>query len=187
MNKTFLNDIDTVKTEDLLKSTKDNSEYFNKIINETVVKYTKHLDDIMQKLYLYIKKPDEIITNELEKYYLELTNLLYFQGEKLEQLGIYTDLSKTAMKEVFNKNYLNAQIKDTEKRNKTTVAENTAIAEEASKYENVVNSIYDKAYKICKYKIDAGYEMVNTLRKVISKRMQEEQFSQFQGRIMHNS
>lgn len=182
MAQTFLNDIDKNKTESLLKHTKDNSEYFNSIINNTVLQYTKHLDDLMQKLYLYIKKSSEVTTDELEKQYLELTSLLYFCGEKLEQLGIYTDLSKAAMKEVFNKSYLNAQIKDTDKRNKTTVAENTAIAEEASKYESVVNSIYDKAYKICKFKIDAGYEMVNTLRKVISRRMQEESFQYQQSK-----
>ena len=51
----------------------------------------------MQKLYKLIKAPDNIDSDILEKYYLELTNLLYFCGEKLEQLEVYDDLSKQAV------------------------------------------------------------------------------------------
>lgn len=185
MQKTFLDNVNTEKLDELFNKTDNNVKYFNDLIKKTVEQYTKHLDDLMQKIYLNIKSPKDIDNDTLEKYYLELTNLLYFCGDKLEQLEIYTDLSKSAAKEVYNKSYLNNQIKDSDKRNKTTVAENTAIAEESAKYEFVINSIYDKAYKVCKYKIDAGYEMVNTLRKIITKRMQDEQFfrnnSKFQG------
>lgn len=183
--KTFLDNVDKNQLNTILNQTDVNVQYFNNLVKQTVDKYTKHLDELMQKLYKLIKAPDNIDSDILEKYYLELTNLLYFCGEKLEQLEVYDDLSKAAAKEVYNKNYLNNQIKDSDKRNKTTVAENTAIAEESSKYEFTVNSIYNKAYKVCKYKIDAGYEMVNTLRKIITKRMQDEQFfrnnSKFQG------
>ena len=78
--------------------------------------------------------------------------------------------------------YLDNQVKDTDKKNKTTIAENQAVAEEASKYESAVNSIYDRSYKIIKFKIDAGYEFVNTLRKVISRRMQETELSMYSRR-----
>ena len=50
-------------------------------------------------------------------------------------------------------------------------------AEEASKYESVVNSIYERAYKIIKYRIDAAVRMVDVLKKIISKHMQDESFS----------
>ena len=115
----------------------------------------------------------------MEKYFLELTNLIYFMGDKLEQLSIHSDMSKASEREVYNKAYLANQVKDSDRKNKTTVAENQAVAEEESKYEAVVNSIYDHAYKIVKFKIDAAKDMVGTLKKVISRRMQEEHLASF--------
>ena len=178
-NDTFLNNVDTDKVQALLSETSSNVEYFNTVSSATANKYTEHLDKLMQTLYKLVMNSKDCPTDTLEKYYLELTNLIYFMGDKLEQLSIHGDMSKAAEKEVYNKAYLANQIKDSERKNKTTVAENQAVAEEESKYEAVISSIYDHAYKIVKFKVDAAKDMVNTLRKTISRRMQEEQLSSF--------
>ena len=97
-------------------------------------------------------------------------------------------LLKELYEEVYNKAYLSNQIKDSERKNKTTVAENQAVAEQESQYEAVVSSIYEHAYKMVKFKIDAAKDMINTLRKVISRRMQEQQLSSFgSNKISSNS
>jgi hypothetical protein len=93
-------------------------------------------------------------------------------------------MARSAEKEVYNRAYLNNQIKDSEKKNKTTVAENQAVAEQESQYESVISLIYEHAYKIVKFKIDAAKDMVGTLRKIISRRMQEEQLSSFNSQKM---
>lgn len=174
---TFLNDIDMNVVQTLLEDTKNNVDTFESVSMSTVNFYSDSLDAVMQNLYKDViinpNAPDEM----LEKYFLELTSTLYFCGEKLEHLGVYDDMSKSAMKEVYNKAYLDNQQKTVEGKNKTTVAENQAVAEAASVYESAVNSIYSRAYKIFKYKIDAGYEMVKTLSKIISRRMQETQLA----------
>ncbi len=179
---TIISNVDTEAIKDMMEYTDENVKYFNDVAKETADKYTKHLDELMQTLYKVIKKTDadnEIPSKDLERYYLELTNLIYFMGNKLEQLSIYGDMAKSAEKEVYNRAYLNNQIKDSEKKNKTTVAENQAVAEQESQYESVVSLIYEHAYKIVKFKIDAAKDMVGTLRKIISRRMQEEQLSSF--------
>lgn len=178
-NTTYLDNVDTDKVSALLDATSKNVEYFNNVTKKVTESYSTHLDVLMQNFYQKHKEIKDIPTEELENLYLELTNLLYFMGDKLEQLGIHNDMSKAAKQEVYNKAYLDNQVKDSDKKNKTTVAENAAVAENASQYESVVNSIYERAYKILKYKIDAGYEMVNTLRKVISRRMQETDLSMY--------
>ena len=180
--QTIISNVDTEAIKDMMEFTDENVKYFNDVAKETADKYTKHLDELMQTLYRVIKKPEfgeEIPSKDLEHYYLELTNLIYFMGNKLEQLSIYGDMAKSAEKEVYNKAYLSNQIKDSDKKNKTTVAENQAVAEQESQYEAVVSLIYEHAYKIVKFKIDAAKDMVGTLRKVISRRMQEEQLSSF--------
>lgn len=178
-NTTYLDNVDTDKVDALMAQTDKNVEYFNEVTKKVANSYSEHLDKLMQKFYNRHKAVKDIPTEELESLYLELTNLLYFMGDKLEALGIYSDMSKAAKQEVYNKAYLDNQIKDTDKKNKTTVAENVAVAESAAQYESVVNSIYERAYKIIKYKIDAGYELVNTLRKVLSRRMQEVDLSMY--------
>lgn len=179
LNQTFLNNIDESKVNDLLTQTETNVEYFTSVSDNVVKAYTQDLDALMEALYEKVIKEEAPATITLERYYLELTNLLYFMGERLERLGIQDDVSKSAAKEVYNRAYLNNQIKDADKKNKTTVAENQAVAEECAKYENTVNTIYARAYKQVRYKIDAGYEMVNTLRKIITRRMNEESQSSF--------
>lgn len=178
-NTTYLDNVDTDKVDALMAQTDKNVEYFNEVTKKVANSYSGHLDKLMQKFYNRHKAVKDIPTEELESLYLELTNLLYFMGDKLEALGIYSDMSKAAKQEVYNKAYLDNQIKDTDKKNKTTVAENVAVAESVAQYESVVNSIYERAYKIIKYKIDAGYELVNTLRKVLSRRMQEVDLSMY--------
>lgn len=131
----------------------------------------------MKDIYNEVISIDYPATETIEKYFLALSNYVYFMGEKLETLGTYDAMSKAAYKQVYNTAYLNNQIKDAEKKNKTTVAENTAIAENSAIYEGTVNDIYSKAYKIVKNKIDAAQTMISTLSKIMSKRIQEQQFS----------
>lgn len=186
-NEAFLANVDEEKVQELMNDTNTNVEYFNKIATETSVKYTELLDKLMRKIYSNAVSK-EATDEQLEKYYLELTNTVYFMGDKLEQLNISCDMAKASEKEIYNKAYLANQIKDTEKKNKTTVAENQAVAEQESQYEAVVSSIYDHAYKMVKFKIDAAKDMINTLRKIISRRMQEQQLSSFgNNKISNNS
>jgi hypothetical protein len=109
------------------------------------------------------------------KYAFALSSALYFIGTNLEVVGIKEDLSKLAAKESFNNAYLAHQVKDADRKNKTTVAELNAIAENLSRYEQVINSLYARVYKQIKFKVDAGYEMLATIRKIITKRMEENQ------------
>lgn len=172
-NTTFLNNIDENKVTTLLQSTDDKSTYFLGTTETVVLKYTSDLDTLMEQVQETFRNPAPADDISLETLVLNLSAALYFVGEKLEVLGIKSDIAKAARQEVFNNSYLNNQIKDAEKKNKTTVAENTAYAEEESKYESVVANIYERAYKIIKFKVDAAQEMVNTLRKIISKHMQD--------------
>ena len=87
MQGTFLENIDTNRVEDIMKSTEDNVSYLDRMSVETAAKYTKDLDALMQDLYRVITKSEDAETVVLERYYLELTSLLYFIGEDVEKLN----------------------------------------------------------------------------------------------------
>ena len=170
---TFLNSIDTTKVETLMQETDKNVKYFEDTLSKVVRGYSESLDNLMSDLYVDCIKNEDVDNQTLEKYFLELANMLYFMAEKLEHLGIYDDMSKSAAKEVYSKAYLDNQVKEVTGKNKTTVAELQATAELEAQYQLVVNNIYNRAYSTLKNKISNAQDMLSTLKKIISGRQIE--------------
>ena len=173
------NQFETEKFNSVIEENENNAKYFTEISDTIVTEYTQSLDNLMKNIY------DHIVLNEpaddmLEHYSFELNNCLYFIGDNMEKMGIRDDLSKITAKEVYNDAYINYIAKSKQCNSKCTVAELTALAEGDSKYETIMNSIYSRAYKQIKYKVDAGYEMLSTIKKIISKRMQDQQLTMMQ-------
>lgn len=178
MEETFLNNIDKQKVTDLLNQTEENVTYFRNVTDQVVESYTKPLDDIMKAIYNDIVIVEDPPLQVLEKYFLELTNTLYFVSENYEKLGIYKSLSDAAYKEVYDRKYLDeASDKGTDRKSKKTVAEITSIANSAAIYESATANIYERAYAIVKTKLSNAQTMVSTLSKIISSRMTETQIA----------
>ena len=159
------------KTKEVMQETEEGVSYFTSISDQMVTEYTQDLDNVMIRINNDAVNADAS-DYQLEKYVLELSNILYFLGQKLETMGIKDDISKEEDDKILKDN---APLEDGKK--KPTVAELTAMAEDESKYETIMNTIYSRSYRQIKFKIDAAYEMLASLRKIISKRMQEAQLS----------
>lgn len=170
-----INEQDKMQIDFVAEQTETNSVEYTGISDKLVVAYSSDLDALMNAIKV------DCVDNEpsdkmLESYTMQLSNALYFIGQKLETVGIKEDLTKMAAKEAYNNAYMDHMDAGTGTK-KPTVAELTALAEDDSKYQTVINSIYSRVYRQLKYKVDAAYEMLSSLRKIISKRMQENQLS----------
>lgn len=175
---TFLED---EKLDTLTDSVAANVSYAKNIIDGVVKSYTGELDRIMCMIKTdIVDKQEPAPVEVVEKYFLELSNCLYFIGENAEKLGIYDSISKSVAKETFNNYYMDDTIATDEKGKKRTVAELTALAENASVYEQTVSDIYNKAYKTVKVKVSSAENMCSALSKIISRRMTELQLSSTQ-------
>ena len=177
MTETFLNSTDEEIIKDLMNETDNNVVYFENLTRDTVRSYCQDLDVLMESIYKDIVSVDQPPLCALEKAFLELSNCLYYMGDKLERLGVYDVMSKNAYKEVYNSKYLGLTDNVAELKKKPTVAELTAMAENQTIYESVVSEVYSKSYKIVKNKIDAATTMLNSISKIISKRMVEMQLN----------
>lgn len=176
--ETYLNNVDVEKVDKLLQETNINVRYFNNSCQDVVKKYSEALDELMKEIYVVCIKNEDASLENLEKYYLELSNMVYFMQEKVEQLGVYADMSASASKEVFSKSYISySSNKDVEGKSKTTVKENEAKANLDAQYESVVASIYDHAYRIVKNKVSSAQDLMNCIRKIISSRTEEMKLS----------
>ena len=173
----FLDNVDKEKIDELFAETTANVTYFKNTVDKVVNSCSAPLDEIMNNIYNDIINADQPPLNTLERYFLELSNCLYYMGDKLETLGIYDAMSKQAYKEVYNRYYLDAGDCKVDTKKKPTVAKITAVAETSSQYEGIVNDLYSRAYKILKNKIDAANTMLSSISKIISKRMAEMQLT----------
>jgi len=170
--------IENSQIDSAIRNVESDTKYILEIIDKTVYSYTEDLDRIMKEIDVHVISQTNPPIDVLEKYFLELSNCVYFVAERTERVGIYDGVSKAAAREVYNSAYLANQFGgQLENNKKPTVAESTAKAESASIHETMVNEVYNRAYKIIKSKVDAAQTMISTLSKVISRRMAENQFS----------
>lgn len=179
--KTVLTDTSRVKIDELMSETETNMKYFDDMFLKVLDSYTRSLDDIMAEIHDNIIEQEYPSTDVLEKYLLKLSNCIYFISERAEKLGIYDAITKAAFKETYNNLYLDSQSSNVgiPGAKKPTVAESTAVAENGSIYESVMNDMYNKVYKTVKSKLDSANTMLSSISKVISRRMSEAQLSAF--------
>ena len=180
MAETYLNNVDVERVNKLMQDTDINVMYFNNTCSEVVNKYSEGLDNLMKDLYVECIRDNDVTLATLERYYLELSNMVYFMQEKLEQLGVYSDMSDSASKEVYSKSVINqSSIKDASGKNKITSTVMQAQADLDAQYESVVASVYGRAYKIVKGKVSSAQDTMNCLRKLITSRQNEMQLNMY--------
>lgn len=156
-------------SESIMKNVDSISGTIKEISDELVIKYCKDLDDLMSIIQEQLQNKGVITDTELEFLIMGLANILYFTGSAQEDLGIKEDTCKAIRQEVYSK----AREQATGK----TVADKTAQAELISQVETMTLAIYSRAYKKVKLRMDAGYEMLNSLKKVMNKRITEMELS----------
>lgn len=159
-----------------IASVEENVSISLNVLNEIVSRHSAQLDSIMNNIYRDIVSIKEPPIADIEKYFLELTNALYYFSTNTEYLSLSDGIAKSMYKEAYNNAYLSVN-DNTDKSSKKTVAEVTAIAEAQTLYDQTVSDIYNKAYKILKAKVETAQTMVSTLSKVLSKRMSEQQLT----------
>lgn len=150
------------------KKVEDNTININKILLKIVEDNTKELDAIVFEIKERIKQPYIIDEDTLEKYSLELASELYYVGQLQEFLGLRFDMSKELYKEAYDKSFIEAT---------GTINDKNAFAESHTFYESVEKSINERAYKRIKNKIENATELLNAIKKIISRRIAEIELS----------
>lgn len=167
-------DINQSKLQEYLDNIQTTTNNFTDITEKLIKNYSSDLDDLMSDLRLALTQEDAASTDTIERYYAELTNLIYFKAETLEKLSVFKDMSKAMNKEAYNKAYISFSAEKDEKgKSLRTVSENTALAESTTQYESTTSLIYASVYDAIDCKISMAQEMVTTLKNILKKRINE--------------
>ena len=162
-------EIESKKILELQDRIDTNSRLLDDIVNRLVSEYCKPLDDYVAFIKSVLEDTNNPPTDlELDDFILNLPVLLYFTGEALESLGIREDIAKAIRQELYNKAFDNAT---------GTIADKTAEAELAVQNEQITQITYQRAYRKVKLRMEAGYELLQSIKKVITRRGQEYEMS----------
>ncbi len=154
---------------EIIDRVEDNSAKVEAIVDELINKHCKEIDELMTKFKKCLLDKENPVTDwELDDVCMKLPSYLYFIGEAQEKFGIKEDIAKSVKMELYN---------DIHRRTKGTIADKQAASEAGTLEEDIVYRAYQRAYKRIKQKLEAAYEVVSSVKKVISRRMGEQELA----------
>jgi len=147
-----------------------NSEIIDEVVNELVNRYCKELDELIDNVNETLETYGDIEKFELDIFIIKLPLQLYYISEAQESLGIKEDTAKAIRQVLFN------QARD---KAVGTIADKDATAERAVEQETLASIAFSRASKKMKHRVEAALELLNSLKKVVSRRMSEADIARF--------
>lgn len=161
---TLGNAIDEGKVAELQARIEHNGNIIDKIVDKLVSDYCYELDAYIDFIKGILDSDTPPTDTELDDFALNIPVRLYFAGEGQEALGIKEDVAKAVRQELYNVTFDNAT---------GTVADKTAVAELATQTETITHIAYSRAYKKIKARCEMANEVLQSVKKVITRRTTE--------------
>ena len=160
--------------ENVKNSVENNSSQIQEIVEGIIKPYCKDLDNYVDFIKSILADGENPPTSqELDDFCMNLSVYIYYASGMQEQLGIKDDIARAIYKEMYHSSR--------DSIDKGTVADKDSLAELASLQEYLVSVCYKRAYNIIKAKVSAAQEMLASVKKVISRRMQEVEITHIGG------
>ena len=168
-----------ITDEDSLTKIQENIESnagaLDRIVDEIISPYCRDLDKYVRFIKDCLKDGENPPTNEeLDDFCMNLSTYIYFAGGTCEYLGIRDDIAKAVYKEMYHTARAN--------QSSGTVADKDSLAELASQEEYIVSAAYNRAYRCMKTKVENAQELLQSCKKVLSRRMQEYETTRIGGK-----
>ena len=161
--------VDTI--EQLMDKVDEDSEYIQQIVDHLVESCCSTLDEYVKYISgLLANSSAEVTNDQLDDIILTIPTLMYFVGTQQEKYGIKRDVSKASKMIIYNKVF---------KETAGIQADKKSAAEKATFDEDMVATIYSSAYDTIKSKLAYATELLQSAKKVVSRRMTEIELTRF--------
>lgn len=159
----------------LIKEVQEESTPVVKLSNQLIEDYSKDLDSAISELDMIMESIGEnsiedIPDSQIEYYCVKIPALMYYAGQRVEELGMQADLASNAKKTAQNE----AMLKVT-----GTVQEKKARVEQITEDKALVEAIYRRAYNSLKVKLEMAEKIYSGLKKALGKRIAEVDLDRF--------
>lgn len=152
----------------------DDSATVDNMVKEVVTRYSKDLDAYICFVRECLNDGQNPPTDsELEDMLANISTYIYFASTAVESAGIRSDIAAQIYKEKYN----------TVRHSLTegTVADKNAQAEILAREEELISTVYKRSYNVLKAKVNAAQELLSSLKKILSHRMQEKELTRING------
>ena len=159
----------------LIKEVQEESSPVVKLSNQLIEDYSKDLDSAISELDMIMESIGEnsiqdIPDEQIEYYCVKIPALMYYAGQRVEELGMQADLASSNKKTALNDALLKVS---------GTVPEKKAQAEKITEDKALVEAIYRRAYNSLKVKLEMAEKIYSGLKKALSKRISEADLDRF--------
>lgn len=159
----------------LIKEVQEESSPVIKLSTQLIEEFSKELDSAISELNMIMdsigeNSIEDIPDSQIEYYCVKIPNLMYYAGQRVEELGMQADLAANDNKVALNEALLKVS---------GTVPEKKAQAEKLTEDKALVAAIYRRSYNTLKVKLDMAEKIYSGLKKALSKRIAEVDLDRF--------
>ena len=166
--------ITSEQIKQLSQEVETNSELMDEVVQSIIEPYCKDLDKYVGFIRECLSDGENPPTNEdLDDFCMNLSTLIYFASSMCERIGIRDDISRAIYKEIYHSKRSELE--------HGTVADKNSLAELQSQNEQLTAVCFNRAYKTMKAKVEAAQELLGSAKKVLSRRMSEQELTRMGG------
>ena len=159
----------------LIKEVQEESSPVVRLSNQLIEEHCKELDSAISELDIIMESIGEnsiedIPDSQIEYYCVKIPALMYYAGQRVEELGMQADLASSSKKNAQNDAMLKVS---------GTVPEKKAQVEQLTEDKTLVEAIYRRAYNTLKVKLEMAEKVYSGLKKALSKRIAEVDLNRF--------
>ncbi len=159
----------------LIKEVQEESSPVVRLSNQLIEEYSKDLDSAISELDIIMdsigeNSIEDIPDSQIEYYCVKIPALMYYAGQRVEELGMQADIASNSKKNAQNEVMLKVS---------GTVPEKKARVEQLTEDKALVEAIYKRAYNMLKVKLDMAEKIYSGLKKALSKRISEVDLNRF--------
>lgn len=159
----------------LIKEVQEESSPVVRLSNQLIEEYSKELDSAISELDIIMdsigeNSIEDIPDSQIEYYCVKIPALMYYAGQRVEELGMQADIASNSKKNAQNEVMLKVS---------GTVPEKKARVEQLTEDKALVEAIYKRAYNMLKVKLDMAEKIYSGLKKALSKRISEVDLNRF--------
>ena len=163
------------KLSKLIKEVQEESSPVVKLSNQLIEDFSKELDSAVSELNIIMdsigeNSIEDIPDTQIEYYCVKIPALMYYAGQRVEELGMQADIASNEKKTALNDALLTAS---------GTIPEKRAQAEQITEDKSLVEAIYKRAYNTLKVKLEMAEKIYSGLKKALSKRIAEVELDRY--------
>lgn len=153
----------------MLSGVDTDSKELDSIVDTLVSQCCEELDQYVMYIKGILDDQNNPITDaELDDFILTLPTLLYFAGTVQETMGIREDVAKMTESDQYHRVFMETE---------GTVANKQAMAKLQTQDHTLTTIVYQRASKKIKLRVEAAYEVLQSAKKVLSRRIAELEMS----------